>query len=518
MNRTAIRGSILQAIERELCVTSSRADSIIAWGKRYFPSYFELPPGKHHVDLDARLRKWTRQRNVRAAIEGPRGCAKSTLLTFLYPIWVTCMSMDDYLILFSQTYEQAVKYLMNIREEFEGNDKLARDYPHVCGIGSEWRQDGFVTRNGVRIEALGAGQKIRGRRKRSKRPGTLLIDDAEGDEAAYSKKTRDTIRNWATKGVFKAGGPGTNIFIAGTVVHRECLVAHCGRMPGWRTLRYKSFMRWPDRMDMWGEWERMLIGDPSNNEKAERDAREFFKAHEEEMRQGAEVLWPHLEDIYDLMFMRASEGHAAFESEKQNNPIDPSKCEWAADLFDGDDMWFDEWPEDPQIVVMALDPSKGKKDKQGDFQAIVTLAVGQDACLYVDADVSRRPVDAMVERFVEIARENLPHVAVVEDVQFQELLLPEIEEVARREELLVPVEGISTGGINKVARIRRLGPYISRRRIKFRRRSSGASLVRTQTMDFPAGDHDDGPDAMEMAIRKAEQLLAGDGEGVADPR
>jgi len=39
--------------------------------------------------------------------------------------------------------------------------------------------------------------------------------------------------------------------------------------------------------------------------------------------------------------------------------------------------------------------------------------------------------------------------------------------------------------------------------------SPGTRLLVDQLRDFPAGDHDDGPDALEMALRLAEQLAAG---------
>lgn len=119
----------------------------------------------------------------------------------------------------------------------------------------------------------------------------------------------------------------------------------------------------------------------------------------------------------------------------------------------------------------------------------------------------------MVETFVERANHLRPDVAVVEDVQFQELLIPEIEAVALKKKLMVPVEGLATGNVNKLARMRRLGPYVSRRRIKFKRRSAGAALLRRQMMDVPTGDYDDGPDAAEMCVRRAGMLLAAQGRG-----
>jgi predicted phage terminase large subunit-like protein len=62
--------------------------------------------------------------------------------------------------------------------------------------------------------------------------------------------------------------------------------------------------------------------------------------------------------------------------------------------------------------------------------------------------------------------------------------------------------------ISKVVRIRRLTQYLSAGRLKFKAGSRGARMLVEQLRDFPNGDHDDGPDALEMAIRLAIQLLS----------
>jgi predicted phage terminase large subunit-like protein len=62
--------------------------------------------------------------------------------------------------------------------------------------------------------------------------------------------------------------------------------------------------------------------------------------------------------------------------------------------------------------------------------------------------------------------------------------------------------------VNKLVRIRRLTPLLSQGKIRFKGGSPGARLLVEQLRDFPNGDHDDGPDALEMAIRLAAELLA----------
>ncbi|NUQ61940.1 MAG: hypothetical protein HUU20_05605, partial [Pirellulales bacterium] len=63
--------------------------------------------------------------------------------------------------------------------------------------------------------------------------------------------------------------------------------------------------------------------------------------------------------------------------------------------------------------------------------------------------------------------------------------------------------------VNKRVRIRRLAPLLAARRLRFRADCPSTRLLVHQLQEFPVGDHDDGPDALEMAVRLAEELLAG---------
>ena len=63
--------------------------------------------------------------------------------------------------------------------------------------------------------------------------------------------------------------------------------------------------------------------------------------------------------------------------------------------------------------------------------------------------------------------------------------------------------------VNKQVRIRRLSPYLEQRRLRFKSRSPGTALLVQQMRDFPVGDHDDGPDALEMGLRLMIDLWNG---------
>jgi predicted phage terminase large subunit-like protein len=59
---------------------------------------------------------------------------------------------------------------------------------------------------------------------------------------------------------------------------------------------------------------------------------------------------------------------------------------------------------------------------------------------------------------------------------------------------------------NKQLRIRRLGPYLSQHRLRFLKGNAATQLLVDQLRDFPLGSYDDGPDALEMALRLAEDF------------
>jgi predicted phage terminase large subunit-like protein len=230
------------------------------------------------------------------------------------------------------------------------------------------------------------------------------------------------------------------------------------------------------------------------------------------MDAGAVLLWPEVEDLYTLMRMRVEGGRTAFEREKQGAPQTSDACEWPEEYFD-ERIWFDEWPADLRTKVIALDPSKGHDARRGDFSALVALGVGSDGQLFVEADLARRATPEMVAAGVEFCRRFRPDAFGVETNQFQELLAGEFEDEFRRQGLVNVQPWSIDNRVNKHVRIRRLGPFLAGRRLRFKHASPGTRLLVDQLREFPAADHDDGPDALEMAIRLAGELLGGSAGG-----
>ncbi len=505
---------VLSGLARELARRVARRSAeeytrlpLSAWGRLMLPAYFRLPPSRMHRWIGEQLDGMDESRGARLNVLGPRGGAKSTIGTLAYVLKCAVAEREPYIWIVSDTMSQARTHLASVKAELEHNSLLATYYPQAAGRGPRWRADAAELRNSVLIEAYGTGQRLRGRRRREHRPSLIVCDDLQNDGHVASASQRQVSRDWFHGTLLKAGDRRTNVVNLATALHRDALAMQLDRSPGWNSRVFRAIERWPENMELWGQWEELYADASAADARAA--AAEFFAQNRQAMLAGAELLWPEHEDLYSLMRMRFEEGRTAFEREKQNSPIDPERCEWPEEYF-AHNLWFGEWPTELVVRTIALDPSKGADARHGDYSAYVLLGIDRHGVLYVEADLARRPTPQMVADGVNLCQRFPADAFGIEANQYQELLAGEFSaEFRRRHRRLLAPHAIHNY-TNKLVRIRRLGPYLSQQRIRFHAKSAGTRLLVDQLRDFPLGAHDDGPDALEMAIRLAETLLSGD--------
>ena len=491
------------------------------FGRAYFPHYFSRPSPEFHRDLDAiwqqgvlkgrypltprDARTISRMPGCRRAVAAPRGHAKSTTLTFKGTMHAVLYEYKHYPIILSDSSDQAEGFLENIRVEFEENGLIREDFGDLQG--KVWRNNVILTASGIKVEAIGSGKKIRGRKHRNWRPDLLVLDDIENDENVRTPEQRLKLSNWFNKAVSKAGDDYTDIVYIGTLLHYDSLLAHTLSNPGYKSIKYKAVLAFSDAEDLWKQWEDIYTD--LSNDSHEEDARAFFEAHREEMLEGTKVLWEEKLSYYDLMKMRVDEGEASFNSEEQNEPINPDDC-----LFQ--EEWLDYYNEaevdfkDRNFIFFGfVDPSLGKT-KHSDFSAIITLAKHKaTGYMYVyDADIERRHPDRIIADILEKERRLRRDFGRgykkfgCETVQFQWFLKEELVKASAKAGLYLPVEEVPQTA-DKVLRIQTMQPDIKNKYIKFSRRHK---RLLEQLLQFPMGAHDDGPDALEGCRTLAKKV------------
>lgn len=468
------------------------------WVGGHLGDWVTAPPSAMHLDDYATLEHFHVTRGQRIARQAPRGSAKSTNYSKAYPLWAALEGVEPFTLLLSDTESQAAGFLADIKRKIEADDTIRGAYPTASGVGPEWKGDSIVLRNGCRITARGSGGRIRGLTHNGRRPTLVVIDDANKREDAYSPTMRARTLDWVRRDVMPVGEAGyTNFICVGTPIHREAVICEVGRDPTWQTVTYQAIRRYPDRMDLWHEWENRLanLGDPDRLATAER----FYKANRGEMEAGAVLLWPERFPLSFLMRERASIGQSAFDSEYQDKPGTAGATEWPSEYFDRADLWFDEWPDDLAGKAYYLDPSKGTGSKAGDWQGHVWGGWSRgEKCFYVEADLRREPPTAMIGRAIDTAV-RFGCGVTAETNATMGLLVAEFErQVGSRP---VALQGIHNAENKEMRMISTLGPWLARGQVRIRNTGGGRELV-SQLRDVPNGEYDDGVDALAGAIKR----------------
>ena len=507
--------SDLERVERQIIKARRKALQDFAKFRRYyFPHYHKVEDAAFHQDLAELLGKMSVSRNTKLAIAAPRGSAKSTIISLEYVIFSICNQLEDCIILISSTAERASEALANIKHELETNCRLKKDYPEVCELETKpspprWSQKEIITKNNIKVSALSIGQNIRGKRHNEHRPSLIVLDDIEGNEMVQNEESRYKPKDWFEKSVLKAGDNETNFVFAGTIHHYGSLLAQYtnpNEAPGWEKRIYRSIMQWSDASTEWQSWSNIFRGNQDyEGQTGPEAARVFFEKNQEKMLAGTEVLWPQSKSYYDLMVTREEEGEVSFDSELQNEPVNPRDCFFGVDEFQ---YWDDKFPDEaallnslqsPPLIYAACDPSMGKHKTRGDFSALITGFKDYNTqTLYVlDVDMERRQPEALIETILHYAKIRGINEVGVETNNFQQLIALELEKRAREQNLTFTIREVEHHK-DKIGRIQALQPYFKTGKIQLSRKHR--ALIE-QLKYFPKGLHDDGPDALELLFQ-----------------
>ena len=492
------------------------------FGRAYLPHYFIRKSPHFHEELDGiwsrgvmkgrtplkEAKVISRLKGSRQVIAAPRGHAKSTNFTFKDTLHAVLYRYKHYCIIISDSSEQAEGFLEDIKTELEENGDIIEDFGSLKG-DKAWRSGVILTKSDIKVEAIGSGKKIRGRKHRNWRPDLIVLDDIENDENVNTPEQRRKLKSWFEKAVSKAGDTYTDIMYIGTVLHYDSLLNNVLQNPRYHAKKYRAVISWAVNQGLWDEWESIYTN--LFNENHEDDARAFYEANQEAMLEGVEVLWEDKLPYYDLIEIKVTEGEASFNSELQNDPIDPDNATFNTEWFDYYEPELMDWKSPEYIFIGTNDPSLGK-NKRSDTSSITNLALSiKTGYMYVaDSSIEKRKPDIIIQDVFEMSKRLKRDYGKgfykfgVETVQFQYYFKEVMAQKSAEEGEYIPIEEIQST-VNKVLRIESLQPVIKNKYLKFNREHK--TLLK-QLEEFPMGKNDDGPDGLQMAVQLAQSIKA----------
>jgi len=493
----------LSAREDRLELIAHPEHGFRAFLETYLPHYVKGEHSVFHQHIFERVPQiLTDPAGARDLFIAPRGSSKSTHLSLGFALYCIVRGLKHYLLEVCDVYSQAALLIEAIKAELTSNPRLKFDFPKICGAGRVWREGEIVTRNNIRVEGLGAGQKVRGRRHGPKRPDLVFLDDLENDEAVRSPDQRKKLQQWVERALLKVGPPdgSMDVIWVGTVLHFDAVIVRAAKSPLWTVAEFQAIIRWPDNMDLWDQFEEIYQND------GEIAARTFYAENKGDMDAGAIVNWPGMQSLLFLMLERAA-SHDAFASEYQNKPIS------AGNPFGKLIYWNVKTPN--LVFFGAIDPSLGKHGKGRDPSAILIGGIDRmtGRMDLVEASIRRRLPDLIVSDTIALQREYQAHLWFVETVQFQEFLRTTLMSEAAKQGVALPAVPIIPH-TDKNLRIERLQPPVAAGMIRF---NANHTTLIEQLQQWPNADHDDGPDCLDMLWQNALHYsggLAGSVSGV----
>jgi hypothetical protein len=187
----------------------------------------------------------------RVLIEVFRGGGKSTLAEE-YLTLAALFQEAQYILLVGNTYSSACDRLASIKHELENNEKIGAMFGSVRG--ATWTENDITLSNGVRVQAFGAGQSVRGAKEvtRNMRPDLVLIDDLEDRESVATPEARRKVWQWFTRELVPACDPKARIRVNGTPLHENSMIEELKRNANWKCLSFPIYTGVePDRVPMW---------------------------------------------------------------------------------------------------------------------------------------------------------------------------------------------------------------------------------------------------------------------------
>ena len=452
--------------------------NIALFGRTCFPTALRKATPPFHHEIYSNLRDRSKKRVLIAA---PRGTAKSTVTSLLLPLHRIAFKHEDdeeFIVIISESQAQSINFLSRIKYHLTHSEKFKTLFGDMGpATAKRWTATDVVTANGVRIVAVGTGQRVRGFIEGDTRPTLIIVDDFESELNAFTQEARAKNRKWMTEAVIPSLSDEGRIVMIGTVISEDCFLYWAKDSSAWNTL-----------------WFSIINEDGS-------------------------PIWPERfpqERISQIKEEYASVGNInGFYQEYMNiaqSPDEaPFKPEWIKlhqydfEKRDGQPCLVKERGDKEEVIPIevygGVDPASSLSAR-ADFFVLITIGIDFDGNKYL-IDLYRKHVspaeqpDIIIERYKKFRHRKMK----IETVAYQEALRAAVKKRMLEENLYIP--GLEKGvkpRTRKSERLLSLVPMFAKGEFYFRSQDTEAQA---EFLSYPKGKHDDVMDALWTSLEGA---------------
>ena len=426
--------------------------------KTYLPHYFDKP----FADCHKEWADFTDIEDEPVFLAAPREHGKSTFFTVGISLRDICYSLSKFIVIFSDTNDQATEFTVPIRTELEENPRIKSDFGDLKG--KKWEQGDFTTSNKIRVLARGRKDKIRSKKSGKHRPDRVWIDDLENDENVLNPRLVKKSILWIKSAILGALAHGYKAMMIGNLFSANSALSQ-------------------------------LIDEKDEDDE---EGKPLYKSKiYRAIKEDGTPLFPGLWPIKRLLKAKKMMGLFAFNKEMMNLTDDPDaeiKKEWLR-TYKRQDIGRDI---DDFDIITFVDLSS-TSNSTSDPKALVTI--GKKESIYVlYAWIKRKPIRDLINKMYEI-HAIYGGVIGIEENTYKEFLKELLVSEAVKRNKHLPIKLVHHSS-NKILRITTtLSWHLSIGNIFFDFASSDQEILKEQILflDNPSV-HDDGPDALEGAI------------------
>lgn len=458
--------ALIEAAQRRREVLLCRNDPL-RFFKRYLSHHFTKPFGPAQLELIGTMER-TKSTGARIARAEPREFGKTTIVGVGKILKAIAFKEKNFILYICDSKAQAGDVVDAIRSELEENEEFREDFGDLV-TRERWGKFDIITANGVRLLAMGAKSRMRGRKQKQHRPDLMILDDLENDKNTETIELRDALNRWLNRVAMNMISETGDILYVGTILHWDSLL--------FRVLQDKAW----DRMT-WAAIDKQ--GNPT---------------------------WDARWSLEKLAKKKSEIGSEAFASEFQNDPVDMASQAFKSSFkrtYKYSELMTAEGDIKPMVNFLTLDPAYSGK-KTSHYTAMVVVSVDGENNWYV-RDIFRERASELevVNKFMELASKWGVAKAGVETVFLQKNFMTSIKAEMQRRNQYFEIVDLKANVAEKTLRIRSLVPRWELGTIFLPEEHEKYKLLLDELLQFPKGTSDDIIDALAYHVQIAYPAAA----------